>query len=296
MGQPIISKSIGACEPPLPCGTSMMELPSFKYRGFLSYSHHDRAWGEWLHAALERYPVDKDLMGRSTPVGPIPRTLRPIFRDREDFAAGPSLTDQTLAALEASQFLIVICSPNAAQSRYVNEEIRRFKMLRRGDRIIPVIVGGEPDDWEHQCFPPALCFEVAIDGELTEKREEPIAADARPGSDGKDLAKLKVVAGLLGVGLDEIVRRAQQAQRRRVRNWSAALIVLTVTFAGLAAWAEINRQEARRETVRARENLSSALYALALQEAEQRPVTATKLAMAAWPRPGAMDLPSARRR
>jgi hypothetical protein len=37
--------------------------------------------------------------------------LRPIFRDREDFAAGPSLSEQTLAALEASQFLIVICSP-----------------------------------------------------------------------------------------------------------------------------------------------------------------------------------------
>jgi hypothetical protein len=37
--------------------------------------------------------------------------LRPTFRDREDFAAGPSLSEQTLAALEASQFLIVICSP-----------------------------------------------------------------------------------------------------------------------------------------------------------------------------------------
>src|SRR5215468_828760 len=134
----------------------MMELPSFKYRGFLSYSHHDRAWGEWLHAALGRYPVDKDLMGRSTPVGPIPRTLRPIFRDREDFAAGPSLTEQTLAALEASQFLVVICSPNAAQSAYVNEEIRRFKGLGRAARVIAVIVDGEPSDAQHECFPPAL--------------------------------------------------------------------------------------------------------------------------------------------
>src|SRR5215831_12805273 len=97
----------------------------FKYRAFLSYSHRDGAWGPWLHSALERYPVDKDLIGRETPVGPIPESLRPIFRDREDFAAGPSLNSQTLAALEASQFLIVICSPNAARSAYVNEEIRR---------------------------------------------------------------------------------------------------------------------------------------------------------------------------
>ena len=163
-------------------------------------------------------------------------------------------------------------------------------MLGRRHRIISVIVDGEPNDSERPCFPPPLCFEVGPDGALTDKREEPVAADARPGCDGKELAKLKVVAGLLGLDLDEIVRRAQRAHQKRVRNWSAALVLLTVTFAGLAAWAEINRREARRETIRARQNLSSALNALALKEVEQRPVTAAKLAMAAWPRPGAMDM------
>ena len=78
----------------------------------------------------------------AAPAGPVPKALRPIFRDREDFSAGHSLTAQTLAALEASQFLIVICSPNAAQSKYVDEEIRRFKAMGRGDRVIPVIVDG----------------------------------------------------------------------------------------------------------------------------------------------------------
>jgi hypothetical protein len=99
------------------------DITQFKYRAFLSYSHADKAWGKWLHAALEGYRIDKDLVGRETPVGPVPKMLRPIFRDREDFSAGHSLTAQTLAALEASQFLIVICSPNAAQSAYVNEEL-----------------------------------------------------------------------------------------------------------------------------------------------------------------------------
>jgi hypothetical protein len=73
-----------------------------KYRAFLSYSHRDMAWAKWLHAALEGYRIDKDLVGRETPAGPVPQTLRPIFRDREDFSAGHSLTAQTLAALEAS--------------------------------------------------------------------------------------------------------------------------------------------------------------------------------------------------
>jgi len=60
--------------------------------------HGDASWGKWLHYALEDYRIDRDLVGRETPVGPVPKTLQPIFRDREDFSAGHSLTEQTLAA------------------------------------------------------------------------------------------------------------------------------------------------------------------------------------------------------
>jgi hypothetical protein len=61
-------------------------MPIFKYRAFLSYSHRDTAWAKWLHRALETYRIDKDLVGRETAHGPVPKTLRPIFRDREDFS------------------------------------------------------------------------------------------------------------------------------------------------------------------------------------------------------------------
>jgi hypothetical protein len=98
-----------------------------RYSAFLGYSHIDSAWAKWLHAALEGTRVDKDLVGRETPAGPVPRSLRPVFRDRDDFAAGHSLTEQTLTALQASKFLVVLCSPHAAKSHYVDEEIRRFK-------------------------------------------------------------------------------------------------------------------------------------------------------------------------
>lgn len=91
----------------------MAETAAIKYRAFLSYSHRDKAWGKWLHSALEGYRIGKDMVGRETPLGPVPKTLRPIFRDREDFSAGTSLAEHTIAALEASQFLIVMCSPNA---------------------------------------------------------------------------------------------------------------------------------------------------------------------------------------
>jgi tetratricopeptide (TPR) repeat protein len=221
----------------------------FKYRAFLSYSHRDQAWAKWLHAALESYRIDKELSGRATAAGPVPNTLRPIFRDREDFSAGHSLNDHTLAALEAAKFLIVVCSPNAAQSEYVNEEVRRFKMLGRAARVIPVIVGGKPGDAVGECFPPALCHKVAADGAITDEREEPIAADARPAGDGKEIAKQKVVAALLGVGLDEILRRAEKARKRRNRFWAALagvflLLAIAATGSAVYAWQELKTNEA----------------------------------------------------
>jgi hypothetical protein len=69
------------------------ETVPIKYRAFLSYSHHDTRWAKWLHARLESFRIDKELVGRETPLGPVPKTLRPIFRDREDFSTGHTLTE-----------------------------------------------------------------------------------------------------------------------------------------------------------------------------------------------------------
>jgi eukaryotic-like serine/threonine-protein kinase len=209
----------------------------FKYRAFLSYSHRDKKWANWIHRTLENYKIDKELVGRETLIGPIPKTLRPIFRDREDFTAGHSLTEQTLMALEASQFLIVICSPNSAKSHYVNEEIRCFKALGRAKHVIPIIVDGEPGDTQRDCFPPALRFTVANDGKLTTDLEEPLAADARTNADGKDVAGQKIISALLGLSLDEIVRRAEVARKRhnRFRNGLAGLFLLLALAAAMSA-------------------------------------------------------------
>jgi eukaryotic-like serine/threonine-protein kinase len=86
------------------------ETVPFKYRAFLSYSRQDTAWAKWLHTRLEGFCIDKDLIGRETPVGPVPKTLRPIFRDREDFSGGYTLTDATVMALDAPAALILLCS------------------------------------------------------------------------------------------------------------------------------------------------------------------------------------------
>lgn len=219
--------------------------PDTRYRAFLSYSHRDERFASRFHRDLERWRAGRAIAGRQTRRGIVPRDLRPIFRDRDDFAGGSTLADATARALEESDNLIVLCTPDAARSAYVNDEIRRFKALGRGDRIIPVIVDGEPGDPEQECFPEALVHAVDDEGRLTSEREEPLAADARDQGDGPRRALAKVIAGMLDLPFDEIVRRAELAQRRRNRLIAAAAMVMAVlaVLAGGFGWLAENRRE-----------------------------------------------------
>ena len=79
-----------------------------KYPAFLSYAHADVGWAKWLHGQLEGFRIDRDLAGRKTSRGVVPKALRPIFRDREDFSGGDSLTDATVSAIDQSAALIVL--------------------------------------------------------------------------------------------------------------------------------------------------------------------------------------------
>lgn len=236
----------------------MAEPVALKYRAFISYSHADTNWAKWLHRALEGFQVDKDLVGRETATGRIPKALRPIFRDRDEFTAGQTLSDQTLAALDASHTLIAICSSSAAKSPYVNEEIRLFKSRHPERAVIPLIVGGKPGDAELECFPQSLKFKLDSVGRMSKEPVELLAADAREEGDGKSLALAKVVAGLLGVSSDDVFRRAERERRRRQRNWIARLSVVAVALAGLAIWAEINRREAVAQRQEAERNFEIA--------------------------------------
>jgi tetratricopeptide (TPR) repeat protein len=220
-----------------------------RYWAFLSYSHADLRIALRLHRALESYVVPRRLVGRPTPAGQAPRRLRPIFRDLDEMGAGASLSGRLKAALDASACLIVICSPAAAASPWVNEEIRRFKAERGEERILSVIVGGEPFASERpggeaqECFPPALRQRHA-DGE----RIEPIAADLRPGRrDTLRAAVLKLVAGVLDIELDELVQRDAQRRSRQLLALTSAFGAIAASMAALALMALTERDEARRE-------------------------------------------------
>jgi len=194
------------------------------YWAFVSYSHSDIAAATRLHDELETYRIPRSLMGRSSAFGPIPRRLFPVFRDDAELAGAPSLSAGIEAALQISRTLIVVCSPRAAASPWVNREIRRFRELHGGDHIFALLVEGEP----RASFPAAL---LAGDN-------EPLAADLRGGRAAENAAYLKLVAGILGLSYDDLVRREAVRRRRRtlVAGWAgaAALAAAAVGYAGLA--------------------------------------------------------------
>jgi tetratricopeptide (TPR) repeat protein len=239
-------------------------LDPARYRAFLSYSHRDAKWGTWLHKALESYRPPKQIVGTVTARGPVPKRLAPVFRDREELASATDLGTLLNEALRQSACQIVICSPSSARSKWVNEEILAFKRLGREDRIFCFIVGGEPnasDDPAHadeECFPPALRYKLGADGNLSTVRTEPIAADARPGKDGRNNAKLKLIAGLLGVGFDGLRQREQRRRQRQLFAIASGAIAGMVLTSGLATVALIARAQAQRQTVIAKREAETA--------------------------------------
>jgi serine/threonine-protein kinase len=158
----------------------------------------------------------------------------------------------------------VICSPPAAKSRWVNEEIVAFKRLGREDRIFCLIIAGEPNATdlpgraEEECFPPALRYRLGADGQLSDVRTEPIAADARPGKDGRQAAKLKLIAGVLGLGYDALRRRDQQRRNRRLFALTCSALAGMVVTSGLAGYALMQRAAARTQTARAKAEAETA--------------------------------------
>jgi len=222
-----------------------LAVSEMRYKAFISYSHRDRKWGIWLQHALERYRIPRRLVGSESTFGPIPARLAPVFRDREDLSSAADLSMSVKESLESSESLVVICSPTSAASDWVSEEISYFQGLGRHDRVFALIVDGDPqaEDPAQRCFPKALTSNP--DG----TPREPLAADARKLGDGKLLARLKLVAGILGIRLDELRRRDMQ---RRQRLWmlsmgAAVAISMVMTVLAVMAISARNAAENRRD-------------------------------------------------
>ena len=241
-----------------------------KYWAFLSYSSRDAAWARWLQRALETYVVPRRLVGQPTAAGPAPRRLRPIFRDRTELAVESDLSASIERALAVSAFLVVVCSPDAARSRWVDAEIRRFRALHGDARMLSVIVAGSASGSWNDCFPPALRgHDVAGDEPV---QGAPLAADLRPGGDGRRMTRLKLVAGMLGVGLDELVRRDAQRRQRQMAALTGASVAGMAIAGALAGAALVARNEAVKQRAHAEKERAQAdrLVAFMLDDLHKR--------------------------
>lgn len=203
-----------------------------RYCAFLSYSHTDSRSAAKLHNWLETYKIPRHALARSDFAK---RTLSPIFRDRAELPASSSLDREVREALSASEALLVLCSPEAQASRWVNEEITLFRKIHPDRPVIAAILKGEPAN----CFPLAL-----LEAPDQSYSQEPIAADFRPQQDGSKLARLKIVAGLSGIPLDRIIQRDAQRQVRRVMAVTVIALMLVLAL-GLMLLSII---EAKKET------------------------------------------------
>ena len=246
---------------------SNQDSVAYTYWSFISYRHadneqQDRNWATWLHQEIERYEIPAELVGTKTGQGDvIPESIYPVFRDEVSLPADAALDTQIKEALDQSAYLIVLCSPRAVKSRYVNEEIQYFIEIGRQDRIITAIIAGEQGDPARECFPEALKLGGGDDW-------EPLAADfrLRNGNEGYtsleayrshllkgekwtlkeiekeaenygsrlQLMKLKLIAGILDLPLEKLRNRDRlykmELARKRDRLRSKLVIAFSLLF------------------------------------------------------------------
>ncbi|NCG05510.1 MAG: TIR domain-containing protein [Gammaproteobacteria bacterium] len=214
-----------------------MTEPVQTFVAFISYSHKDAAWATWVQREIERYRLPAAFAKEKA----LPKRLGKVFRDREELSTGQNLGDHLTAALEQSQNLIVICSPNAVQSQWVSQEIEYFKNLGRGDRIFALLVEGGAES-----LPQPLLTD--IQGNAL----EPLAADPRKDADGRRLAKLKLIAGMLETNLDQLAQR-ERARRQQLLFSYAGLANLFLMAIGAALYFDQQRQYEAEQKARERE-------------------------------------------
>lgn len=199
----------------------------YTYAGFLSYAHVDEAIASRLHRALETYKLPKGHTG----------TLSPIFRDTTELTAHHSLSEKIQGAVTGSRVLIVLCSPAAKVSHWVNEEIRLFRKIHGEASILCVLAEGTPET----AFPPALL----------EGGREPLAANLGNTKESFRLGVTQIAAAMLGVGLDTLIQRDTRRKRRRLQAVTAGALVFSglmgaTTLSAVTAQkaAETNRMQA----------------------------------------------------
>lgn len=226
-----------------------MTLP-VRYRAFISYSRADRVFAKKLQRQLEAYVLPSALRAMEPGVRRQARSLRPIFRDEDELVPGEDLPDRIRRALTQSQFLIVVCSPDAGKSKWVEREVNDFIALSGTRNIVAVVVAGEPNAQQQGYQPETECLPQSL------RAHEPLWLDWRIPRPPR-LVFLRLVASLLSLAsLDDLVQRDRA---RKLRQRVATLTVaLALGFGSTASAVRISKLVEDRTAARAEEIAASA--------------------------------------
>ena len=200
-----------------------------QYKAFISYRHKplDMEYARKLHRRIERYTIPSELRKEGE------KKLGLVFRDQDELPIANNLTQNITAALDNSEYLIVICSPDTPQSEWVRREIDYFIRTHDRDHVLALLVSGNPEE----SFPAHLTEVRDADGKLVE-RIEPLAANIAASSPaGREklfkTESLRILASLIGCPYDALYRREQRYRMQRMGALFGTAILILAAFIGL---------------------------------------------------------------
>lgn len=206
----------------------VQENQQFKYFAFISYNYKDIEWGKRLQRKLEHYRMPATLCSEH---GWERTPIKPVFFAPSDIQPG-GLTEELQERLKASRNLIVVCSPNSAQSKWVGQEIEFFHKLGRTKNIHFFIVDGVPNsgDLSTECFNP-IVKELGLPEILGANIHEKIY---RWSWMNKERAYVQLISKLLDVEFDAIWQRHKRLMIQKSIAWCLGSIFVIATM--LAVW------------------------------------------------------------
>lgn len=217
-------------------------INEYKYLAFISYKREDEKWAKWLQHKLEHYKLPTSV--RKTNLS-LPERLRPVFKDTTDLAGG--VLEKTIKeALNSSKYLIVICSPRAAQSPWVCKEVQEFINSGREKYIIPFIIDGEPNSFnkEAECFPKNL-------KDLSGARE---LLGININEMGRNAAVIKVVSRMFNLYFDTLWQRAKREQKYKRLALMLIFIILIIISSAVSFYISHQNYIIKETNVKMKEN------------------------------------------
>jgi len=228
-----------------------MSLPKeYKYYAFISYSRKNSPAAAFLQKGLEKFKVPVRKVA-ATYLPADKKYMKPIFRDKRDLEVSEKkFTDEILHVIGESRYLLVLCSPESAASKWVNLEIENFLLTHNNDfsLIVPVILKGAPSsNDETECLPPALRREEITCRNLPRM----IADDGETEKDGWENGLVQAISYMLRVKRESIKAAIDTERVHFYQRCAAVSIMVVLIFAALTLWAIRAETKAKNNEQRA---------------------------------------------